>query len=111
MKLFLASVLACLAAGAAFAQAVPRILSPYDIERFIRDVPAMTAEMEAAGSGFDREVANSQNDPARFSPTSVKAVLSEAKTSPEVRRVLAKYGWDARFWDVYYAIFSVFTSP
>ncbi|HOX13217.1 MAG TPA: hypothetical protein P5313_09095 [Spirochaetia bacterium] len=106
MKRCLAAALAAFVlAGAGFAQTPPKVLSPYDIERFIKDIPGLMADLEAAGSDFDEEVAQSQDDPASFSPASLKSLLAKARTSAEVRRTLEKYNWDGRFWDVYYTIY------
>ena len=106
MKRCLAAALAAFVlAGAGFAQTPPKVLTPYDIERFIKDIPGLMADLEAAGSDFDEEVAQSQDDPASFSPASLKSLLAKARTSAEVRRVLEKYNWDGRFWDVYYTIY------
>ncbi|HRZ91246.1 MAG TPA: hypothetical protein P5117_17330, partial [Spirochaetia bacterium] len=71
----------------------------------LKDIPGLMADLEAAGSDFDEEVAQSQDDPASFSPASLKSLLAKARTSAEVRRTLEKYNWDGRFWDVYYTIY------
>jgi hypothetical protein len=106
MKRSIAAALAALLlAGAAAAQTPRPVLSPYDIERFIKDMPGLMADLEAAGSDFDEEVAESQDDPASFTPASLKSLLAGARASAEVRRVLEKYSWDGRFWDVYYTIY------
>lgn len=106
MKRFTAAILAILllAAGAA-SQTPPRVLSPYDIERFVKDAPGLFADLESSGEDVDDRVAESQDDPASFSPETLKSLMSAARASPEGRRVLEKYGWDARFWDVYFTIF------
>lgn len=106
MKRFLAAALAAfLLALPAVSQTPPRVLSPYDIERFIKDAPGLMADLEAAGSDFDQEVAESQDDPATFTPAALRSLLADARASVEVRRVLEKFGWDVRFWEVYFAIY------
>ncbi len=106
MKRFVAAVLTTLLlVAAAASQTPPRVLSTYDIERFLKDAPALMSDLEAVGSDVDEEVAESQDDPASFSPEAMKSLLAAARTSLEVRRVLEKYNWDARFWDVYFTIY------
>jgi hypothetical protein len=85
MKRFAAVFLAlAILAGTAFAQAAPRVLTQADIDRFIRDFPAMTRDMEAAGTDFDEDVASSQDDPASFSPAALKSILNQAKAAAEI---------------------------
>lgn len=106
MKRSIAAALAVfLIAGAAYSQTPPRVLSTYDIERFIKDAPGLMADLEAVGSDFDEEVAESQDDPTSFTPGTIKSVLAAARASAEVRNVLEKYNWDGRFWDVYFTIY------
>lgn len=106
MKRFISAALAALLlSGAVFPQTPPKVLSPYDIERFIKDIPGLMADLEALGSDFDEEVARSQDDPASFTPASLKSLLAGARASAEVRRVLEKYNWDGRFWDVYFTVY------
>mgnify|MGYP005855548819 FL=1 len=106
MKRSIAAALAILMiAGSAVAQSPRPVLSPYDIERFIKDAPGLMSDLEAVGSDFDEEVAESQEDPTSFTPATIKSVLAAARTSAEVRNVLEKYNWDGRFWDVYFTIY------
>ncbi len=104
-RLLAAALAALLLSLPAFSQTPPRVLTAYDIERFIKDIPGMMEDLEALGSDFDQEVAESQDDPVTFTPATLRSLLAKARASGEVRRVLEKYTWDGRFWDVYYTIY------
>ena len=87
------------------AQPSPHVLSQRDIDRFVKDFPAIARELDQSGPNFDREVAKAQEKPGSFTPAAVKSTLRAAAADEKVRETLEKYGWNDRFWDVYYVVF------
>jgi len=105
-----------LALGAQAAWAAPaRLLSKATLDRFLRDFPAMMAELEALGDevsetfeeiGGDDEMADPS---AAFSMETLKAGMAAAMADARVKAILVKYGWNDQFVTVYTAILSGYT--
>ncbi len=102
---FRAALLLLALGGLARAQPMARVLSQADIDRFLRDFPALVRELGAAGTNFDAAVAKAQENPRTFTPAALRALLRKAAAAPATRQALDKYQWTDRFWDVYYAVY------
>lgn len=112
----LAAFTLILALGAQTAWAAPaRLLSKATLDRFLKDFPAMMAELEALGdevSGPFEDIGGDEGmaDPSQaFSAETIKAGLAAALADARVKAILVRYGWNDQFVTVYTAILSGYT--
>ncbi|GAB1484629.1 hypothetical protein MASR2M78_34470 [Treponema sp.] len=89
-----------------FSQASPKkILDQKSLDKFLLDFPKMdqdasTAEVDIGGDFGDEEPDFGTESFA----VQMKKTFDSLKQNPEARKVIAKYGWDNRYWDILFAI-------
>lgn len=97
----LAVLVLALAAGHAAPQ---KILSQATVDRFLRDVGPIAADLEAYGKSLETDESMGAPAPSAdggFGAPDFKAVFSGLRADAAVRGILAKRGWKEDFWDVY----------
>jgi len=105
-KISVLFLLAVLAAGGASAQSSPKkVLDKATLDKYITDFPPI---MQALSDLFpdqeEAEAAASDDNATKPIYIMLRESIAEIKKQPQWRPVLAKYGWNERFWDVYYAV-------
>ncbi|PKL08690.1 MAG: hypothetical protein CVV51_07690 [Spirochaetae bacterium HGW-Spirochaetae-7] len=103
----------CLALAAIAIQPVlaapARVLSKATIDRFMKDFPAITAEFEALGDGVAETLGRSDDgETAAFSMATLKSSIESVFADARVKTILAKYGWNSQFIEVYVTVMSAY---
>jgi len=89
--------------GAAAAPA--RVLSQPVLDRFLKDLGAISAELEAYGKTLEAdEDSGAAPGAGGFAAPDYAALLSGLKADARIRAILGKYGWKDEFWQVYVAV-------
>lgn len=106
----IAGICLALAFTAQPAAAAPaRVLDKATLDRFLDVFPEMVAELETLGddlSGPFDELGDDGGDSGGFSMDAMRAGIEAAFADARVKAILSKYGWDARFIEVYATIIS-----
>lgn len=98
--LALAFLLLCVLGAAA---APARVLGQPVLDRFLKDLGAISAELEAYGKTLEADE-DSAAGAGGFAAPDYAALLSGLKADARIRSILAKYGWKDEFWQVYVAV-------
>lgn len=100
--LALAFLLLCVLGAAA---APARVLSQPVLDRFLKDLGAISSELEAYGKTLEADEDSAASPGAGgFSAPDYAALLSGLKADARIRAILGKYGWKDEFWQVYVAV-------
>ncbi len=103
----------CLAIAAISIQpalaAPTRVLTKGTLDKFVNDFPAITLEFEALGDDVAETLGKSGDDEsAAFSMATLKSSIESVFADARVKAILAKYGWNSQFIDVYVTIMSAY---
>jgi O-methyltransferase involved in polyketide biosynthesis len=93
-----------------FAQSTPkRVLTQAKIDKFLSDLPKLSKELERFADKYDQAFGMDSPEMAesfsQFTVPDVAAMFKAIQADAEVKKILAKYGWND-FWEVYGAVLS-----
>jgi len=86
-----------------------RVLSKASLDKFVKDFPAITLEFESLGDDVAETLGKSgDEESAAFSAATLRSSIEAVFADARVKAILAKYGWNAQFIDVYVTIMSAY---
>lgn len=96
---------------ALFALALPASAAPTKaltkplLDKFIKDIPAIVDDLQSLDDDVTEALGlDGESDDEAFDPAAIKADMKKAFELPQVRKIMAKYGWGDNFTDVYFSV-------
>lgn len=99
-------------AAMGFAQAAPaKVLDQKTLDKFLADYPKIAADGEKLGIDVEDTAAQGGGETATMAPPApgelskmMRKAMDGLKQNPEARKLIGKYGWNDRFWDILFVI-------
>ncbi|HOX91622.1 MAG TPA: hypothetical protein PLC54_01785 [Spirochaetales bacterium] len=87
-----------------------KVLTKTLLDKFLKDLPGIMADLQNLDDDVieDLDMGGEEEDET-FNPATIKSEMKKAFEQPEIRKVLAKYGWGDNFADVYFAVLFGYT--
>lgn len=96
----------------AAAPAPAKVLTQATLDKFLKDFPAISAEIEKLGTDLEEKAGldeESQGGGQAMNPAAIRDAMKAMYADARIKAIIAKYGWNENFFEVLVAVMFGYT--